>query len=595
MERDSGQRYERDRGTGSAAHIVRDEGYRAGGRIHDGQGRRTRLVVLALVAVVGLGVLLAALRNDSSSLAPLLGDLAPTMTAAPAVSDVLPGPTPLPRLGILGAPLPERPIPMMAGWLRWLDPRTGELGGDAQPPDLAHPAFTFADTNGNVVQVCGSTSEAGGALTVQIDVCSFDPDGHQVAERPVVILHPAAVIQYDSQFVQTPFELDATVSRDGQWLWIASSVRTAGGWDEALHRVRLSPLEAAGSRVVRTIPVATAEAGPRSAEGWLVAATSTIRPVVRASPDGSRVFVTMTELPGFGAPIGLLQQERIEVDASVGHTDPINVVFAAGAASDVACDPSRSAWATDNHYISICWHEDSSGNIEPFVRIENPFDMTRDVGVGPTIPSADQTTDDSAWLLNADRGVLYRWSYLHHTLSTFDVNSRAGSTLTFDFDGPASVPGIWPEPVPVSPRWAWSSLDGGSVPGWDSLRLAGSADGTVLYALGLGPVSRDGLTRLGPEVWAIDAGTGRPIDRWDTPGPVDQLALAPLGGPLVELATPRLPQSSLQNRGPVVDWTTQVWFQDRRTGAPLEVLGELRGPGYAIPVLLPPAMGFVGF
>ncbi len=559
-------------------------------------------MIAVLVAAIGLGVVLAALRNGQTSLAPLLGDLSPTSRPADTEpTEPIAVPSPVPRVGILGSPLPERPVPLIAGWLRWLDPRNGALVGDAQPmdpasPDLASPDLAFADASGDVVQLCGSTMQIAGRLIVSLDVCAYDGDGRQRTRFPVLDLRPESLPITNDLPVSAPFALDATISRDGQWLWIATSVHVSGGWEVTVHRVDIAERATAGSRTLRMIPDATAAPGFPSAGGWLVADTSTVRPVVRASPDGARLSVTMTELRAPGAPVGLLQQERVEFDASLEPSTPIDVAFPVGAASDVACDPSRAGWATDQHYLSLCWHAEPNGDIQPFVRIENPFDMTRDVAIGPLIPAADQTTDDSSWLLDVRRGVLHRWSYLHHTLTTFEVETRAGTTLTFDFGGPPPTTGDWPVPLPGSGSLAWSSLDGGTVPGWSALRLAGSADGTVLYALGLVPRAGDGLIRLGSTVWVIDARTGRQVGRWDTPGPVDQLALAPGGGPLVELVTPRVPQSRPQLGVPVVDWTTQVWFVDQRTGVPLEVLGEVRGPGYAVPVLLNPSVaGLAGF
>ncbi|TAL08026.1 MAG: hypothetical protein EPO00_07965, partial [Chloroflexota bacterium] len=63
---------------------ARDDGYRAGGLIRTGGDRRTSVVAVVLVAMIAFGVVLAALRNDATSLAPVIADLAPTATAGPA-------------------------------------------------------------------------------------------------------------------------------------------------------------------------------------------------------------------------------------------------------------------------------------------------------------------------------------------------------------------------------------------------------------------------------------------------------------------------------------------------------------------------------
>ena len=576
-------------------HRAWDDGYRANGQIQGGQDRRTSLVVVALVAVVGLGVLLAALRNDGSSLAPLLGDLSPTMTPAPQASDFPPGPTTLPRLGILGAPLPERPIPMMAGWLQWLDPRTGEFGGDPQPSDLADQMLTFADAVGDVVQVCTTQATRGGSQIVSVDICAYDADGRQRTHFPVAALRPEPMPLHDGQVIGASFAIDATVDRSGRWLWVATSAHLPVGWDVSVHRIDLAAHTPAGSRQLRVIPTSTRSAAGLPAGDWRVADTSTVRPVVRASPDGSRLSVTITEMLASGVPVGLLQQERVEFDGSLEPSSPLDVVFPVGTPSDLACDASRAGWATDHHYLTLCRHSESNGDIQPFVRIEIPLYLTRDVAIGPAIPAADQTLDDSSWLLDAQRGVLHRWSSLHHTMTSFDVENRAGTTVALDLFGPPPQTGAWPMTAPGSGPLVWASLDGGAVPGWSSVRLVGSADGTILYALGLVPVDY-GVVRLGSTIAVINARTDQLMARWDNPGPADQLGLAPGGGPLVEFLTPRLPQSSPTQRGPILDWTTQAWFVDQRTGAPLEVLGELRGPGATIPVLLQPVVaGFAGF
>ena len=147
MERDRGERSGPDRGIGPATYRARDDGYRAGGRIQDAQGRGTRMVVVALVAVVGLGVLLAAFRNVGSSLAPLLGDLSPTMTPAAPTSEFPPG-GPLvefqtPRLP-QSSPTQRGPIFDWTTQAWFVDQRTGsplEVLGELHGPGATIPVL----------------------------------------------------------------------------------------------------------------------------------------------------------------------------------------------------------------------------------------------------------------------------------------------------------------------------------------------------------------------------------------------------------------------------------------------------------------------
>ena len=114
-------------------------------------------------------------------------------------------------------------------------------------------------------------------------------------------------------------------------------------------------------------------------------------------------------------------------------------------------------------------------------------------------------------------------------------------------------------------------------------------------ALGVLPGGAGGGDAGHAVVWVVDGATLAPLARWDAPGPVDKIALGPGGGPLVELVTPEVGPASA-SRGPVPDWVTPLWFVDEGSGLPLEIIGQLRGPGSVAPVLLAPVAGtFAGF
>ncbi len=84
--------------------------------------------------------------------------------------------------------------------------------------------------------------------------------------------------------------------------------------------------------------------------------STSIWPVVRASPNGSQLSVTLTAITSLTSETGLIQQERLVLDSALDPTSPIMVALPVGRASDLACDPSSAAFATERHYLSICGH-----------------------------------------------------------------------------------------------------------------------------------------------------------------------------------------------------------------------------------------------
>ena len=224
--------------------------------------------------------------------------------------------------------------------------------------------------------------------------------------------------------------------------------------------------------------------------------------------------------------------------------------------------------------------------------------MTRDVAIGPAIGPTDgwptPVGAGSAWLLDGSRGVLYRWAPARLTLSMVDIATRAGTSLLID---PQLVltSGAWPAQSPARDTAAWSPLATLPDAGSDG-RLIGRQDGRVVYLLGPGaPIQ--GTDSEGPaSIWAVDARTFAVLAHWDAPAPADQMVLAPGDETLVMLATPRARPVAPVGPGPVADWVAAAWFVDARSGAPLEVLGQIHGPGFSTLTLLQPSVAsFAGF
>jgi hypothetical protein len=564
--------------------LPRDAGYRARARLDRTGVRRVQFAIVAIVVVVGAGIVFSI--GGFGEAGPSESPGSAEGTTSPSGSRPAPTPTPLPVFAILGSPAPSRPVPLSAGWLRWLDPVTGALIGDARPGDRA-PTLTFVDSVGRAVQVCTSATVDGSSLMTDVELCTFDERGTAVGRDRIVTLTSVLLVAVspDDSGLES-VQLDATVSRDGRWLWLVSAVRGPATWAVELWRIDLRTRILDGSREVRAIPIGRPGVDAPSADGWLVDATTVIWPVVRASPNGSQLSVTLTASSPNDTASSLLQQERLVLDSELVPAWPITAALPHGEASDLVLDPSRAAWATERHYLSISSYPGDDGDFQPFVRIENPDDMTRDVAVGPLM-EADARTG-WAWLLDARRGILYRWIPASRTLTKLDIATRAGTTVILDPEpGPAGAD--WPAQRADDGLMAWSHL----APARDQSpgpQLAGSADGRVLYALGFtdwppieaGPPPRS-------MVWVLDAESLSVIGLWDPPGQAFEIALGPGGSPLLEISWAM--SGSLAS-----DWTTGLWFVDQLTGRPLEVVGQLRSPGGGRARLIQPSVqAFAGF
>lgn len=568
-------------------------GYHASGALGQRDGRRVAVVIALIVVGIGFSAFLAAFVGAPAASTPPLVDAA---TSRPSAGDPhKPDPTVWPLIARFGASGQTRPVPFDAGRIQWMDPATGLTGGQGEPPGLVSNR-TFVDGQGRAVSLCLEQKDERDLRRTTIRLCLRDEYG-AIAGDPIVaaelvspnVLHPA----YDLGG-PPPIALDATVSRDGRWLWLISTVRTEH-WEVAATRIDLATRRANGYRILREIPIDGLTGGTPEIHGWLVPREAIVEPVVRASPDGARLSVTLDARSVTGV---VFQRERIVVEASLDAATDVEVAFPVLGASDAACTSGAAAWATDAHFLTLCAHAESNGKTQAFIRVEDPNDMTRDIAIGPSLAPAiggeSPVSADSAWLLNGARGLLYRWVPSSRTLTMIDVATRAGTTLTIDGSGsPAAAP--WPT-ADDAEAGAWSPLTT-RPDGTSDGRLVGRSDGRVIYLLGSssqGPVSNP--TPTAPSIWAVDASTLRILARWSAPAPVDQMVLSPGDEALVMIETPRALVTAPVGPGPVADWNTSAWFVDARTGAPIEVLGQLRGPGFATLALLQPsAAAFAGF
>ena len=98
-------------------------------------------------------------------------------------------------------------------------------------------------------------------------------------------------------------------------------------------------------------------------------------------------------------------------------------------------------------------------------------------------------------------------------------------------------------------------------PGFDLRGLAGSADGTVIYAVGHGPPSSTFQTFDSTGIWAFDAQTLGLVAHWEPAGTYDALSMTPDGEYLIALGDPTSEElNAFGNSG------RTIAFHDARTG-----------------------------
>ena len=387
-----------------------------------------------------------------------------------------------------------------------------------------------------------------------------------------------------------PVQVDAAISPDGAHLWIAHAVLGEAAWEIGIDRIDLATMSVDAARVVDSIPVpASADDGVIGTPGgWVMHANSRVRVTIRVSPDGSRLAVLESVLTDLDlGPDGLpFQQGRLVVESKLGADAPVVAVSAHDAFSD-ACDSELSGWATDRHFVTICNRPEGNG-VQPFVRIEDTGDQTREVTVGPSVG-----TNDSEWLLDSRQGVLYRWSTLAHVFSRLDVSSGTMATLALEGArmGVGDV-GIWPagRARDGSP---WAPLTGPDVfvrpP-----RMVGSEDGTLIYALGYRSVPDalrdDRIASTG--IWVLDAARTELVAHWAPTALYHEIGYAPGWERLITLALP-----GVDGDGGQADWRTSLRFHDARTGSVTELLGDVQETSGFVPAILAPNApgGIAGF
>lgn len=547
-----------------------DDGYRVGARIVLAAAGPSRLVGLVAVAVILAGVGFAALGRPLPEASERPAASIPTRAVG----------TPLPGLAILRVPAPTRPVPVYAGGLRWLDPADGSISGD---PYSAPRSGMFVDADGRALCVCLEIPWMQDEAVTRIMIRRYGPDGLEIASAEVRELRSVADVLGQSIMVE------AAIAPDGRSLWVVHTVRGAHAWEIGLDRIDLATLNVDGSLALDPIPVpeaGTHEILDPTVHGWVTDANAVVRASVRVSPDNARLAVieSVDSDPGTDPRLPKYQEARLTVPADLGAG--AHVTVPAHDATDDECFSDFSAWATNELFITICSRPAGQG-VQPYVRIADPGGAIRNVVIGP--PARAQDTD---WLLDSAHGAIYRWSRTDHVFSRLLVATEDTRTLEIDpsrvGEGELAAP---PGAGTSEPPWAPLT---GADSGFRPPTMAGSADGTLIYALGqrriVDGAHDDRLASTG--IWVIDAEQAALVAHWSPTAVYAQIGFAPGWGSIVTVALP-----GTDGNGDPADWAPSLRFHDPGSGMISEVVGNVEESTGFVPILAVPTAwrGIAGF
>lgn len=544
-----------------------DRGYRAGIRMGDRGARRPRRVAAIVATLVLTGAVSASL--DPSTFTggdPGDGADAGRVAATPGL------PTPLPLVARAdGAPV-IAPLPVVAGSLRWVEPATGLLEGDAFETDRG---AILVRSDGTVVCVCRDSPWSTGGVVDRVTLVRYDATGRVVGQG--VALELASPLDARPR---DPILRDVAVSPDGRYLQLARAVADETNWTLGLDTIQLDDLAITARLELGTLP--------RLDRMRLQV------PVVRVTPDGRHVRVAVRWWAEEGTD-GTLGSggwsERTWLLAADDAGGLVTVRATEPAPTDVPDRCDGEDWATPDRYVLVC-RRVATDTIVPFVRLE-----TLEGGVSE-IPMGEPVGRDRVdWLLDRRSGALYRWSPWTHALVRLDIAAStvgAARTAVVDpsrvdtpggrDDAPDLAPGLPPITAPATGDRRWSTLISlAEHP--DVSRIAGSTDGTRIFVLGVraagpgNPGGRDGTASTG--IWVFDSATLALVDRWSPNALYDSIAVTPDGTHVVAAGVPGRTAD-----GRTAAWSSSLTFHDAATGRVDIVLGDVLDVSGFRPILL---------
>jgi hypothetical protein len=308
-------------------------------------------------------------------------------------------------------------------------------------------------------------------------------------------------------------------------------------------------------------------------------------PLVRVTPDDrlARVTIRFADRSADGA-VPAWQEQVWDVPIGAVTLEPAGGM---GRPEAVGPQPGRDpdrcdseAWATATIYVVLC-RETIGEALVPMAHLEPIGEPTRAVQVGNPIGR-----DDLDWLVDAGAGRVYRWSRFSHVIA--ELNAATGDVIVRTIDpgltGLAGVSADTARPETRSSRAAWAQLTSAADVPKD--RLAGSVDGTLVYAVGVTSGAGNGVS--GPllastGIWAFDAETLGLVAHVPAMAMYDQVATSPDGRYVLAVGL-----EGMTPDGRLADWDSSLVIHDASDGRVVEQIGHLVGDeGFFVDLLAP--------
>lgn len=534
------------------ARSLKEPGYRIAARIERPRDRRPQVVTALVASAIVIAILVAALRLqiDQTASLPTLPPLGTGLDTRIA--------TQLPALRIPGPAAKVASFPVLSGGLRWLDPQTGTISG---PPLSEGRGWIFPGSDGGAVCVCYDSPWSPTGLVERTTIVRYGPTGSEVSRTTVDQIE--SVVRTGDAIVR-----DVTRSADGADLYVASARRDEAGW-----AIRLDGISLRGTPVeVGSIDLGRVD---RAVSGTLLAT-----PVVRVSPDGGRVRVTIRSAdrsPDGAAPVWQERLWDVPVRAPLVAPESLGTAVAIGPRPGL--DPDRcdsEAWVSATTYVVLC--RDTIGeSLVPMAHLEPIDGPTKSIQVGDPIGR-----DDLDWLVDASAGRVYRWSRFSHVVAELDARTGNVTVRSIEPGLTGQVDSARPEARHGRATWA-QLTSAADVP---KNRLAGSIDGTLLYAVGVTPGTGAGVS--GPllastGIWAFDTETLGLVAHWPAAAMYDQVATSPDGRSVLAVGL-----EGMTPDGTLADWDSSLVIHDAQDGHVVEQMGHLVGDeGFFVDLLAP--------